>query len=88
MRPRVDRIVLDCRGSDGDYPRGYTVRVSGDGETWSDSGCTGVGTGPIVDADLPDVGPVRFVRIEQTGRTDGLWWSIHELQLYGQQIDR
>ena len=26
----------------------------------------------------------RFVRVEQTGSKQGLYWSVHELHLYGE----
>ncbi len=80
---RIDRLVLDCRGSKGDYPRGYRVLVSDDGEDWSEPLASGNGGGPVVEIEVGAARPSRFLRIEQTGSTDGLYWSIHELDVYG-----
>ena len=33
---RINRIVLDTKGSNRDYPRRFEVTVSTDGESWSD----------------------------------------------------
>ena len=37
------RIALDSLASKDDYPRGYEVRVSDDGEKWSEPIVTGKG---------------------------------------------
>lgn len=78
---RVLSLTLDTRGSDRDYPRGYEVRVSDDGETWSDPVASGTGTYPVVEIELDEVAATRFLRIQQTGSTQGLYWSIHELAI-------
>lgn len=78
---RVLSLTLDTRGSDRDFPRGYEVRLSDDGETWSDVVARGAGTYPMLEIELDEVAATRFVRIDQTGQTDGLYWSIHELDI-------
>lgn len=78
---RVLSMTLDTRGSAGDYPRGYEVRVSADGEAWSEPVARGAGTAPVVEIELDEGPPTRFLRIQQTGSTDGLYWSIHELAI-------
>lgn len=76
-------LTLDCRGSDGDYPRGYQLRTSDDGEQWSEPVATGTGSGPVVIIAPAMPAPARFLRIEQTGAHDGLWWSVHQLKVSG-----
>ena len=54
-----------------------------DGEDWSEPQASGDGGGPVVEIEVGAALPSRFLRIEQTGSTDGLYWSIHELDVYG-----
>ncbi len=71
-------MILDSTQSAGDYPRGYLVEGSLDGETWKEA-AQGQGSTPKLELEFP-AQEVRFVRITQTGR-HGLYWSIHELDL-------
>ena len=77
---RIAGVVLDSAQSVDDYPRGYQVELSVDGSTWSPPVATGKGTGAITDIQFAPA-KTRFIRITQTGRVDGLFWSIHELQV-------
>ena len=75
----ITGIVLDARGSGGDYPRGYEVYVSasslGDGQLVA----KGKGTEAVtkIKFDKPVRG--KAIKIVQTGQASGLFWSIHEL---------
>jgi HEAT repeat protein len=77
----ITGLVLDTRGSGGDFPRGYEIYVSasslGDGQLV----CKGKGTEPLLKIvfDKPVRG--RAIKILQTGRSEGLFWSIHELTI-------
>lgn len=77
----VRRIVLDAAQSTSDYPRGYKVMVSDDGQAWR--GPIGIGAGETaartVIAVLPT--PARYVKIIETGDGDHWWWSIYEMQV-------
>ncbi|MBZ0254602.1 ThuA domain-containing protein [bacterium] len=77
---RIQKIILDSKNSRGDYPRGYQVLVSSDGETWSEPVAEGAGKTPVVEIDIPNRS-ARFIKIVQTGKVDGLYWSIHELYI-------
>ncbi|MBI1374908.1 MAG: hypothetical protein GC159_19495 [Phycisphaera sp.] len=81
----VNRILLDCAASNKDYPRGYEVRVSLDGKTWSDPVATGAGKSPVTDITFPNV-DARYVKITETGKVNGKFWSIHELEIYGKAV--
>ena len=61
---------------------GYEVRTSADGVDWSEP--IAVGQGKRGDAVIrwPAV-TTRHLQITQTGKKDGLYWSIHELHLFG-----
>ncbi|MBN2451166.1 MAG: discoidin domain-containing protein [Lentisphaeria bacterium] len=77
----VRRIILDAAKSGSDYPRGYKVMISDDGETWR--GPIAMGTpekkARTVITVLPTAG--RFLRIIQTGDGEHWWWSIYDLQV-------
>jgi hypothetical protein len=81
---KVSEITLDTRGSDRDYPRGYEVTVSLDGKAWSKPLTKGAGTEPLTVIGLP-LPEAKFIRITQTGAVNGLFWSIHELQIKGKE---
>ncbi|MBM81983.1 MAG: hypothetical protein CMJ78_15540 [Planctomycetaceae bacterium] len=82
----LTNITLDATGSDNDYPRNYEIRISDDGQTWSEpvasrsakSAKTSIG---LV---MPTAG--RFVRIIQTGKARSNYWSIHEMNVFGRSL--
>ena len=82
---KVNRIQLDSRNSTRDYPRGYQVESSVDGKKWSETLASGVGKHPITDISFPTT-EARFLKITQTSRVSGLYWSIHEMQIFGKPI--
>ena len=77
----VKKIILDTRGSPGDYPRGSEIYVSFDGKNWSNLVLKVPAQGVITTYAFPKPQHARFIKIVQTGRTDGLFWSIHELKI-------
>ena len=80
----VRELRLDARGSNGDYPRAWSIRGSDDGEHWSEPLGTGQGDGPQTLLRIAEPRAARWLRIEQTGNQGGLWWSIHDLQVFTQ----
>ncbi|WP_220136715.1 discoidin domain-containing protein [Streptomyces himalayensis] len=76
-----NRLLLDAHTSTGDYPRTYRIEVSTDGANWT-TAATGNGTGAAVLAQFP-VQTARHLKIALTGSSTS-WWSIHELNLYGE----
>jgi len=80
MEREICKITLDSTQSAGDYPRGYEVYISRDGKNWGPAVAKGEGKQPVVEIALkPTYG--RFLKIVQTGKAEGLFWSIHELKL-------
>lgn len=79
----VTGISLDTAGSPNDFPAGYEVRSSLDGVTWTEPIASGKGLRgePII-----RWSPIatKYVSVTQTGKKDGLYWSIHDLQLFGE----
>ena len=83
----VTQIVLDSSGSPGDYPRGFKIEASTNGETWQPVArcpdATAAQQDGVVTVVIPPTA-LRYVKITQTGpegSAGGLWWSIHELGL-------
>ncbi|MEZ5965928.1 MAG: discoidin domain-containing protein [Planctomycetota bacterium] len=80
----VTSIVLDTTGSRDDFPRGYVLETSLDGETWNEV-ARGEGDGPRTVVTLPP-GRLRHFRFTQTGRNEDQWWSIHRISVCGRRI--
>jgi len=76
----VTGVILDTKESGNDYPRGYELTVSSDGKEWSAPLAKGQAKGSVTDIEFKAV-PAKFIRITQTGRADGNFWSIHELEV-------
>lgn len=74
----VKQIDLDANS--GDYPRGYQVQVSQDGQTWSDPVATGTGHEPYVSIPF-GAQTARYIRVTQTGSATA-WWSIAEVKVF------
>ena len=77
----VSGLELDSAKSPSDYPRGYEVALSADGATWGKPVVIGKGGSAVTDIAFPPA-KAKFIRITQTGAVNGLFWSIHELQIF------
>ncbi len=73
-------LELDSVHSAADYPRGYKVEVSTSGSLWQKV-AEGKGDGPVTDISFPPA-KAKIIKITQTGAVNGLYWSIHELQIF------
>jgi mono/diheme cytochrome c family protein len=80
----LSQLAVECNGSANDYPRGWEIRLSDDGQKWSEPIAKGEGTKPLLEIPFPKGTSARYVRLIQTasGKT-GLFWSIHELAVCG-----
>ena len=78
----ISRIVLDTSGSSNDYPRDYEVSVSTDGSNFTTI-ADGTQNSSITDISFSDIN-ARFVRIDQNGSDNRFWWSIHEINIFGE----
>jgi mono/diheme cytochrome c family protein len=80
----LSQLSVECLGSANDYPRGWEVRTSNDGNTWSEPIAKGKANAAMLEIQLPKGTTARYVRIIQneSGKT-GLFWSIHELTVSG-----
>ncbi|MBA3700103.1 MAG: ThuA domain-containing protein [Planctomycetes bacterium] len=80
----LSQIAVECNGSANDYPRGWEIRLSDDGQKWSEPIAKGEANKPVLEVAFPKGTTARYVRLIQTasGKT-GLYWSIHELSVCG-----
>ncbi|MFH0788752.1 MAG: discoidin domain-containing protein [Pseudomonadota bacterium] len=90
---KVARMRLLVGNSRNDFPRGYEIRYSTEGKTWTSlnsimspgllhwTGETLLKSGEDLDIIFPST-PMRYLQITQTGKDDVYYWSIHELELY------
>ena len=76
----VRRVVLDTGADTGDFPRGYELATSEDGQHWT-TAASGSGSGQLTAIDVPAT-RARFVRVTQTA-TAPQWWSVADLRIYG-----
>ncbi|MEI6714051.1 MAG: discoidin domain-containing protein [Verrucomicrobiota bacterium] len=76
----VSGLVLDAGTSRGDFPQGYKVELSTDGNTWGKPVAQGKGDGPLTEIRFP-AAKAKSIRITQTGSSKGSFWSIHELEI-------
>jgi glucosylceramidase len=76
----VRRVVLDTGPDSGDFPRGYTLYTSRDGQHW-DQAASGAGTGQLTTIDIRPTW-ARALRVVQTGSAPQ-WWSVADLRVYG-----
>lgn len=73
-------LLLDATASPRDYPRGFEIKVSSDGKTWTGPVAAGRGNSRVMEIRFQPTN-AKFVRVTQTGSVNGLFWSIHELQV-------
>lgn len=80
----VSHVRLHNDLSPKDYPRGYTVRVSADGQNWTRVAENPANDRPVDVTFNPQA--ARYVRIEQTGSDPVYWWSIHNIEISGDTL--
>lgn len=84
---QVAKIVLDSAGSPNDYPRGYVVESSADGQTWTEIAratadeVAASQKGGVVTITFPPV-QARYLRITNQGLAPGTFWSVHEMTIF------
>ena len=81
----ITQITLDAGSSTGDYPRGYEVVASIDGKTWTKPIARGDGKSAVTNIKFAPT-KAKFLKITQTKRHSGLYWSIHEMSLNGKEL--
>jgi len=77
-----NEITMDSAGSTNDYARGYQVFVSTDGTNFGSAIASGTGAAALITVQFPTQ-TARYIKVVQTGAASN-WWSIAELNVYGQ----
>jgi len=83
----VAKLVIDITKSPTDYPRGYKLEASTDGQPWTEIASGTEAQTVAQDHDglftvtFPPV-TARYLRMTNEGN-DGPWWSINEITAYG-----
>ncbi len=77
----ISGLELEQAKSPNDHPRGYEVYISRDGKAWGKPVAKGQGTRPVTKIGFkPTYG--RFIKIVQTGKSAGNYWSIHTMKVH------
>lgn len=74
----ISGIQLDSANSANDYPRGYELYLSSNGEDWGKPVAEGWGDSGVTTITFKPK-KTRYVRIVQTGKAENYFWSIHEI---------
>lgn len=77
-------ITLDTDNSADDFARTYEVYVSDDGENWGSAVADGGSASSTTVIEFEDV-TAQHIKIVNTGRAQGYWWSIHELYVSSEE---
>ena len=83
---KVSRLVLDDTKYPGDYPQGYRLDGSVDGNSWtelthqSEQDTMAAVKNGVLTIDFPST-TTRYLRVTSIGG-HGLWWSIAEISAY------
>ena len=90
---KVGRIRVLTGPSVNDFPRGYSIRYSADGQNWTSldsimspvslhwTGETLLKGGQDLDFTFPSTS-MRYLQIVNTGQDNVYYWSIHEVEIY------
>jgi glucose/arabinose dehydrogenase/mono/diheme cytochrome c family protein len=80
----VKTIVMDSAGTADAYPKIYDVRVSDDGEHWSEPVAGGFGE-TTTQIHIKHPVSAKFVRITLVEKNAWQQWAIHNLEFYGDE---
>ena len=78
---QLEKIILDATGSPTDSPESYKVFVTEDSSQLGNPVSEGKGVSGKLEIALKGA-KGRYIRIEQTGKKPGLFWSIHEIKVF------
>lgn len=77
----VAAIALDTESNRDDYPRGYLVETSTDGNSWTKA-AEGKGSGAVTEIMFATPQKARHIRITQNGSDSSKNWGFSEILLF------
>lgn len=77
----ITGLYLDTGSSRNDWPRGWKIELSQDGAEWDKPVLQGKSNVSTTEFMFPKAAKAKFIRITDTGGVNGLFWSIHELDV-------
>lgn len=80
---KIEQVLLDVAASPTDSPQKFEFYVSDNGIDWYGPAVSGAGADVMTIISFPS-STVQYVRIVQTG-TKGNYWSIHEVNAFGDE---
>ena len=80
-----NQVVLDTSGSSRDYPREYELQVSNDGSNFTTVATAIPDSSGITTIDFRSQ-TASHIRIEQNGSDNRYWWSIHEMNVFSDDV--
>ncbi|MBX7208860.1 MAG: discoidin domain-containing protein [Verrucomicrobiaceae bacterium] len=78
----ITGLYLDTGSSRNDWPRGWKIELSQDGAEWDKPVLQGKSNVSTTEFMFPKAAKAKFIRITDTGGVNGLFWSIHELDVF------
>lgn len=76
----IDTVTFDSLAHKDNYPRGYEIQISTDGEAWMTVAEKEQNEDVVIEETFDEV-VARYVKIVQTGSSDEHWWAIDELDI-------
>ncbi len=76
-----DELILDSGDSSNDYPRGFAIYTSVDGQDWGQAVATGEGSSARTVIRF-DQQSAQYLRVEQTKTDSFYWWSVNDISLF------
>ncbi len=86
----LDTLTMVTRSpsqSELDFPRGYEVTLSADGQNFGPVVASGTGSTSGTTEISFGAQQAQFIKITQTGSDSFYWWSIHDLRISGTPVD-
>ncbi|MGQ8334964.1 glycosyl hydrolase family 28-related protein [Sunxiuqinia sp. A32] len=80
---KIEQILLDVVASPSDSPQKFDFLVSDNGTDWYGPAVSGSGADVMTIISFPTT-TVQYVRVVQTG-AKGNWWSMHEVNAFGDE---
>src|SRR5690606_20898901 len=76
----IDTVTFDSLAHKDNYPRGYEIQISTDGEAWMTVAEKEQNEDVVIEETVEEVA-ARYVKIVGTGSSDEQWWAVDGLAM-------